>query len=566
MKMKTKTTLLLRMHERRSYQDRFCWHDFNIVKAFLMFNPISFCKIELSLLQLSTLSLFAAVLFLSAQNAGAQAQLSPALDVPSASQKIAPGGEKMLINVVSIEGSSAFSEAQLLQVLTEVLGHRPETNYDMAGLLSLGEALTNHYRIKGYPFAYAYLPAQKISDGRLIIKVLEGRYGLVTTSGEKGVAGPAKDYIKALNTGEVIEQDTLARTVLILGDIPGFSAVPVLSAGENVGTGDLDIEVAEALGWDGSFTLNNHGSRSTGDTQIRINLGRNRVINFGDRLSLSVSRSNGEMTLGEMSYGFAMGGSGLRGEVSSSRNDYALGAEFVGIGGHSETQSITLSYPVVRSSQTNLKASLGYEKGAMSDGLNGVSFEDKMSRVSSVSLQFDHGDALGGGGLTFGSFIYSHGDIGSTSAAAVQGRFNKLALDISRRQALLGGFNLLVHANGQTSMSVLNGSQQISLGGATGVRAYPSGEASGTLGGYLQSELHYGVGSYDAFVLYDVGTILAKGVNPKRTLSGYGLGLKVTQAALQGSVSLAWKGIGGKAQADTQQRNPQAWAEINYSF
>ena len=91
-KTKTKTTLLLRMHERRSYQDRFCWHDFNIVKVFLMFNPISFCKIELSLLQLSTLPLFAAVLFLSAQNAGAQAQLSPALGVPSASQKIAPGG------------------------------------------------------------------------------------------------------------------------------------------------------------------------------------------------------------------------------------------------------------------------------------------------------------------------------------------------------------------------------------------------------------------------------------------------------------------------------------------
>ena len=531
-----------------------------------MFNLISFVRLKLSVLPIGTSVLCALVLSLGAQNAEAQVQPSPALDGPSASQKIVPGGEKMPINVVSIEGASIFSEAQLLQVLTEGLGHAPGVKYDMAGLLSLGEALTNHYRLKGYPFASAYLPAQKVSDGTLTIKVLEGRYGLVTTSGAKGVAGPAKDYLKALNSGEVIEQDTLARTVLILGDNPGFSAVPVLSAGENVGTGDLDIEVAETQGWDGSFSLNDHGSRHTGDLQGRINLGLNRLVNFGDRLSLSVLRSNGEMALGEMSYGFAMGGSGLRGEVSSSRNDYALGADFVGIGGHSKTQSITLSYPVVRSSQTNLTASLGYEKGAMSDGLNGVSFEDKTSRVSSVSLQFDHGDALGGGGLTFGNFTYSHGDIGSNVAANVQGQFKKLVLDISRRQALVGGFNLLVRANGQTSMNVLNGSQQIPLGGATGVRAYPSGEASGTSGGYLQSELHYGVGSYDAFVLYDVGTIVAKGVNPKRTLSGYGLGLKVTQGALQGSVSLAWKGIGGDAQADTQQRSPQAWAEINYSF
>jgi len=68
---------------------------------------------------------------------------------------------------------------------------------------------------------------------------------------------------------------------------------PVLSAGENVGTGDLDIEVAETLGWDGSFTLNNHGSRYTGDLQGRINLGLNRLVDFGDRFSLSVLRSNG---------------------------------------------------------------------------------------------------------------------------------------------------------------------------------------------------------------------------------------------------------------------------------
>jgi len=278
--------------------------------------------------------------------------------------------------------------------------------------------------------------------------------------------------------------------------------------------------------------LNNHGSRYAGDLQGRINLGLNRLVNFGDRFSLSVLRSNGEMALGEISYGFAMGGSGPRGGVSSLRNDYTLGARFVGFGGYEETQSITLSYPVVRSSQTNLMASLGYEKGAMSIGLNGVSAGEKASRVSSVSLQFDHGDALSGGGLTFGNFTYSHGDIGSTSAAAVPGRFNKLALDISRQQALVGGFNLLVRANGQTSMNVLNSSQQITLGGAAGIRAYPSNEASGTSGAYLQSGLHYGVGSYDAFVLYDVGTIVAKRVNPKRTLSGYGLGLKVTQGAL----------------------------------
>jgi hemolysin activation/secretion protein len=553
-----------------------------------MFNLVSLVKIKSSFLSVHTLVLFAVVLSLGTQNAGAQVQPNAAsllrdtqqgtglFDVQqtsdvtlgslSGSQTLAPGGEKMLINLVSIEDASVFSEAQLLQVLTEGLGHVPGVRYDMAGLLGLAQTITDHYRTKGYPFASAYLPAQKVSDGTLTIKVLEGQYGSVTTSGLEGVAEPAKIYIKGLSTGKVIEQDTLARTVLILGDMPGVSAVPVLSPGETVGTGDLNIEVAETLGWDGSFELNNHGNHHADDIHWRINLGLNRLATFGDRLSLSLLRAHGKTTLGNISYGFAMGSNGLRGDVSSLRHEYSLRAGFIGFEGHSEAQSLTVSYPIIRSSQTNLLASLKYEQGTMSDAFNSVSYEDKTSRVSALSLQFDHGDTLGGGGLTFGNLTYSHGDIGSTSAAAVQGRFNKLALAISRRQALASGFNLLVHANGQSSAKVLNGSQQITLGGATGIRAYSTDEASGTSGGYLQSELHYGFGAYDAFVLYDVGTILAEGANPKRTLSGYGLGLKVTQGMFQGSVSVAWKGIGGDAQADTLQHNPQVWAEINYSF
>jgi hemolysin activation/secretion protein len=537
-----------------------------------------------ALVQMSVSALFATALCLGAQSAAAQVQPDAgsllrdtqqsaassfaqqasdvALSEQGASQTVVPGGAKILVNVVSIRGLSVFSEAALLAVL----GHKAGMRYDMAGLLGLGEAITNYYRQEGYPFAYAFLPAQKVSDGTLIIEVLEGRYGSITTSGAGDLAGPAGAYTKALKAGDVIAQDPLARTVLILGDVPGITVAPVLRPGTEVGTGDLDIAVAEAPGWDGSVALNNHGNRYAGDISWRINLGFNRLLTFGDRLSLSLLRSNGEMTLGEIGYGFAVGGSGLRGDVSLARYDYALGDDFAGFDGSLETLSTTLSYPIVRSTQTNLTASLGYKYAEMSDWLDGVSFDDKTSRVLSASLRFDHRDAWGGGGQTSGSFTLSGGDITSTSGVAVQGPFSKLGLDVSRQQSLSGGFSLLVRANGQTSANPLNGSQQISLGGATGVRAYPSGEAGGASGGYLQSELHYALGAYAAFVFYDVGAIAAEGIEPARTLSGYGVGLRMQQGALQGSISAAWKGVGGEAQSDTLQRNPQVWAEINYSF
>jgi hypothetical protein len=70
------------------------------------------------------------------------------------------------------------------------MAHTPGARYDLADLLGLGEAITNYYRQEGYPFAYAFLPAQEVSDGTLIIKVIEGRYGSIATSCSAELAGP----------------------------------------------------------------------------------------------------------------------------------------------------------------------------------------------------------------------------------------------------------------------------------------------------------------------------------------------------------------------------------------
>ena len=95
-----------------------------------MFNLVSLVKIKSSFLSVHTLVLFAVVLSLGTQNAGAQVQPNAAsllrdtqqgtglFDVQqtsdvtlgslSGSQTLAPGGEKMLINLVSIKDASVF--------------------------------------------------------------------------------------------------------------------------------------------------------------------------------------------------------------------------------------------------------------------------------------------------------------------------------------------------------------------------------------------------------------------------------------------------------------------------
>ena len=491
-----------------------------------------------------------------------QMALSGHTDDPSAGRRISSGGATVAIKTLRIQGTSVFSEAALLTVL----GHKPGARYDMAVLLALADRITAHYRQEGYSFARAYLPKQEVTGGRLTITVLEGRYGTVRTSGEETLARPAAAFLKTLKSYDVIAQSPLERATLLLGDLPGITAFPVLRPGSARGTGDLDVAVSRSKRWDGAFSLDNHGNRYAGSNRGRINLALNGFVAFGDRLSMALLRSDKGMTLGEIGYGFAVTSSGLRAETKLSHNFYALESSFEGFEGTAETASVALHYPLKRSVQTNLTVSIEGKHDRLTDTSNGASVDNKTSKAGTARLQFDHRDAWLGAGQTFGSIGLHLGDISSTAASAVQGSFRKLDVSVARLQALPSGFEALASTNLQHSPDPLNSAQQISLGGVTKVRAYPAGEASATSGAILQGELRYTRGPYDPFVFYDAGKIKADGQEPARSLSGYGVGLRITQGPFKGAISIAWKGAGGAAQSDTRQSDPTIWANISYAF
>ena len=113
---------------------------------------------------------------------------------------------------------------------------------------------------------------------------------------------------------------------------------------------------------------------------------------------------------------------------------------------------------------------------------------------------------------------------------------------------------------------MLDSFQDISLGGPYSVRAYPKGEASASEGGYLKTELLYGFDRYQAFSFYDVGHIRSEDTIQSRTLSGYGIGLRGALNSVEVSLSLAWKDKGGISQSQPEQRSPQIWVQVDYSF
>lgn len=506
----------------------------------------------------------------------------PGVDVQQpTTTPIAPGGVEVVLKSISIAGATVFTAAELL----DLLGAKANTRLDMAGLRGLAEKISEHYRQSGYPFARAFLPQQSLTEGKLRIEVVEGRYGKVQALGESEVAAAASGFLSSLQSNSVIESTSLERATLILDDQPGVTAAPIIRPGQEIGTGDLDVRVTRTPGFTGEVGLDNHGNRYTGEHRVRANVDWNGPFAFGDQLALRALGSDEGMWLGSIGYNLPLGSTGLRGNIGYANTYYKLAKDFAGQGdGTAKVYSLGLTYPVVRSQKANLNFAATWQQKQLNDS-KVTANEEKTSESVPLALNFDRRDTFLGGGITYGSLSYTSGNLkldtalqntDTTSAQNTRGSFDKWNLDIARVQATaVSGLVLFGRASAQSAGKNLDSSEGFSIGGANGVRAYPGGEGNGDEGWLVQLEARYTMGAFSPYVFHDSGyvTLNAKNANlttpanPNyRAISGEGFGVRYSDKNWTADVNIAWSSMGGKAQSDSVDRSPRAWLSIAYKF
>jgi hemolysin activation/secretion protein len=506
----------------------------------------------------------------------------PAVDVQAPAPTAAtPGGAQVAINKVRISGATVFTEAELLGVLGEVTGN----SYDLAGLRTLADRLTVYYQSRGYPFARALVPQQTIASGELSIQVVEGRYGKVQATGKADVAEAATGFLISLQSGQVIQGPLLERTTLILDDQPGVKITPLIRPGQAPGTGDLDVRVERTPGVSGSLGLDNYGNRYTGQTRLNASVQWDSPFTFGDQLTARGMYTDESLWLGSLGYSLPLGAAGLRGNASYAHTTYELGKDFASLGasGTAKVASLGASYPIVRSQRTNLTLAAAYQRKELNDkqSLAGTN-NDKSSDSLPIALNFDRRDAAGGGGVTYGSFTFTPGHLKLDSSLAAndaasglntRGGFTKWNLDVARVQATsVLGLTIYGRLSGQLANSNLDSSEGLSLGGANGVRAYPSGEGNGDEGWLAQLEARYAMGEFVPYLFYDAGStrINAKPAlgasENSRSLAGAGVGFRYQAGPFSMDATVAWRTKGGTSVSDTQNRNPRAWMVAAYRF
>lgn len=470
-------------------------------------------------------------------------------------------------------------------------------------LQTLASRVTAALQKRGFVLARAYLPRQDLTQGELEIAVLSGRLQSgahrVSVTGAEPSLAPRLGAIAdtALAHGPV-RYEQLERALLLINDVPGVQARATLERGDEPGTSRLDVRADTGRAWALDASVDDYNNRYTGQWRVGAAASLIRPLNREDLLQASVSRTDGSRQAA-LAYGFAVHPSGLRAQLATTYMDYRVGEDLraLDLRGSARTVSAGLSYPLLRGRERNLWITAEAEQRTLVDEALGQTLRDR--RLNRLSLNV-YGNAwdntLGGAqndfglGLTNGTVALREAadQFADSLSARTAGSYDKLTWRVSRLQTAqaLPGWGLFVGGYGQVSARNLDSSEKFLLGGPSGVRAYPVGEASGDNGwigtAELRRELRVGNGLAAQLIAFaDYGRVEqherlwagALGGQPNRyALGGAGLGANV--AGERWTLRASWAhAIGGNAgrsatgrDADGRSDRQRFWLQASFHY
>ena len=465
------------------------------------------------------------------------------------------------VSALNIEGNTLFSAAELIQI-----GDFKPGVLTLGQLRAVASRMADSYHQAGYFLAQVVIPAQDIDSkrGTVMVRVLEGHYGAVTVRNKSAL----HDFVvpaalpSSVQAGGVIAAAPLERGLLLMADLPGVSVQSTLTPGQQVGTSDLLVDVADARRVQGSIDADNEGNVYTGRVRLGGTLQVNELLGLGDQFTARIfGATNGLLQSGRASYQVSAGPAQVG--VAYTHMVYWLGGIYDSLSatGVGDVGSAFVTAPLLRSRTGNVSALFNFDDKYFKDDQRTAGLvASKSARVYSLGVNGDFQDGLGQGGVTTFDLTALAGRLdlrdpdaraADFSTSRTDGGYNKLQFSASRLQRLADTWSVYADVNGQMANKNLDVSEKMELGGVNAVRAYPEGEAYGDQGAVANVEARWDLPVWDrvdghpqliAFV--DGGRVYANrhnwtGSPDRRTLGGAGLGFNLS-ADRNYAIKLFW--------------------------
>ena len=397
---------------------------------------------------------------------------------------------------ITFTGDVLLKEADLDRVAAPFLG-RAITARDIA---RLKYELTSLYYREGYVLVKVTTPPQQLADGVLDVVVIAGRIGEINVDNEVLFPPTANSRIKAISSGDVFNERQVETALQDINTLTNIDASVSLRPGRQAGTTDLDLLVSNAPESEDVqiFSIDNYGSKFTGQTVSRLTLQKSNWFGRGESFSLTGRKSNDEFWSIQGEGLFPLPIHNLQFEIDVLTSDNSIGDVFAALdsSGESEVWQAAISSALINQRQRKLVVRGGIERGEYKSFLAGVpDTSDRITKLfaeSSFSLRKSRAVSFASLRVSKGVGVLGADEPGEADASRILG-----TPDVAMLEALLYTNARLTDRNylslalqGQHAADIVLSSDLFTVGGYGTVRGYEPGQSTGDSGAALNADLY----------------------------------------------------------------------------
>lgn len=391
--------------------------------------------------------------------------------------------------------------AEIEALLARHLEAQPPEGFTVNQLQAVADDVTLYYRSRGLILAQAFVPAQEVRNGVVVLELLEGTLGSIEVEGN---ALYDSDVVRLPFTrlvGEPINEASIEEALLTLQEFPGLTVFGTFREGVELGETELLVRVREENRTTFTPRADNYGSEFTGQGRVAVRFEVNNPFGpaadrIGGYVLRTVQPSNG--TYGGVEYSRRIGDR-ARGSIglSLSRNTFDvtdasanLDLDIRGI-----VDQLEVNWKQSHVHRRTFRAG-GTLSAAYKKAVSKLPGRDSQDELASLSYTYDvYSVGRNRRGMNLGWLRFTAGDNGGDEVGRVggsgrtsEGVFSKLSFSYQRLQRFADHHALLLRLDGQHSNDRLASLEQYAIGGPANVRAYPLSEALVDTGGSASLE------------------------------------------------------------------------------
>ena len=420
------------------------------------------------------------------------------VDLPSGQAAPVEGGDEILfeeLRGIDLDGDIEVPGFSVLRAELDTRVGRPLTT---AGLVELLDLVVAHYESEGYPVVEVFVPEQEISDGRILIEVVEGKVGVVAVGGGQHLRPP----VWGIAPGDTLTMGGLQGELDWLNRNRFYEGRLVVAPGEGLAEADLLFQLSDGRPLRVFGGFENSGVEIVGEERFFAGLEWGNAFGLGHRLMYQATLGTDvdDFNAHALDYRVPLPWRHELGFLAAIVNTEAVLEDGTDNGGTSWLLGPSYTVPLRRRGDLRHEASLGFDLKSTDNNLEfgGVQVfastaevAQFIGRYSAALERPDHSTSF------LGEAIYSPGDLtGRNSDEAFRGiranavsQYPILRAQLRHVHRLPLDASLVVRAGAQWTDAPLLPSEQLAIGGYDRVRGYPERDALGDRGYWGSAEL-----------------------------------------------------------------------------